>query len=409
MRVSTRRVVGTICVAALGAVASASTCENQDYLTGPTLDVPATSASAPVVHEVINPYDALTTVDFIVYNTGTTPMTVDISATTLALATDEAGDVASADTGDAGTGDTGSDVGSTADTGVRSLTVTGGGSTVGRFSARDLGTGISVSLEVSCVSATCDGHVDWVILLGQVGCRSNEDCAADEVCDEQGRTCVQEASGCSTVGGTPPWTALIALALLGLGTVRRRGSWAATAATVAVVVVIFAPSTASAQRSAFDRATAQLSVGTGVRTWTGKLADETKSGLSLNVIQAIQYRNLGFQLALGTTYYLTTQRAPPLSKGLQTYSLRLGPRFHLPIWVFQIYVDAEYERLGFISNSLVKLTGDELGFHALGGAGGFRWVPAPFFIDVRAGYTEVFGLNSGQISVALSVGLAGQM
>lgn len=407
-----------VCIAALAGLCTASTCENQDYLVGPTVAVPADKSQAPAAMEVSHPYDALTTVDYIVYNTGQSTMTVEVSATTLTLTTDQTADAGAADVG---TIFDGLDVGATPDTPVRvgetsgrTLTITPGGSTTGRFSARDLGTGISVSLEVACISSTCEGHVDWVILLGQVDCRSDEECAADEICDGDSRTCVEQSSGCSTPGGAPPWLALLVVLGLGAVAVGRRFISRRSAATLAVFIAVslglwLAPSTASAQRSIFDRATAQLSVGTGVRTWTGKLADDTKSGVALDVVQAIQYRNLGFQMSVGTTYFLTTQQAPPLSKGLQTYSLRLGPRLHLPIWIFQIYADVEYERLGIISNSLVRETGPGLSYHAAGAAGGVRWVPAPFFVDLRSGYTQVFGLESGQVSIGLSFGLAGQM
>jgi uncharacterized protein (TIGR03382 family) len=416
-----RRLLWALGVLLVAVLASASTCENQDYLTGPAVAVPTDKGMEPATAEISHPYDALTTVDYIVYNTGTAPMTVEVSATTLTLSTD---DTADATTRDVGGAFGGLDLGTAPEgpvtlgtTSGRTLTVTAGSTAVGRFSARDLGTGISVTLEVACISSTCDGRIEWVILLGQVECRSDEDCAADEICDSEGRTCVEQASGCSTVGGVPPTAALFfLLGLAAVHRIRRRGTRPSAlhkaAASVAVLIllgILLIPSQASAQRSVFDRATAQLSVGSGIRTWTGQLADDTKSGVSLNVVQGIQYRNLGFQLTIGTTYYLTTQQAPPLSKGLQTYSLRLGPRFYLPVWIFQIYADAEYERLGFISNSLVRVTGEQIGYHGVGAAGGFRWVPAPFFVDLRAGYTELFGLKSGQVSFALSVGLAGEM
>jgi hypothetical protein len=403
-------------VGVLAAVNTASTCENQDYLAAPSLVLPTSKDQPPSSLEITHPYDALTTVDYVAYNTGDTQMRVKLTATTLRLDGNEA------DEGDTGTDDTGSTdtdaiIAGAAD--EAEFTISPGKRVPGRFSAVKLGTGVSSTLEAECFSDTCEGYVEWVIILGEVECRSNQDCAADEICDEISRTCVESSTaGCATISGVPTGLFLIpGLCWLIIRRRRRQGHPPSrrsgfTCGLVALAVagtLSTAPATAHAQRAIFDQPTAQLSLGTGIKRFTGALGDLTKPGVSLEVVNAIQFRNLAFQMTVGTAYFLTDQGAPPLSKGLQTYSLKTGPRFSLPLWVFQIYAEVEYERFGLISNSLVTTTGNRLGYHAAGGGGGLRWVPAPFFLDARTGYNEIFGLDGGMFSVGFSVGLIGAM
>lgn len=79
--------------------------------------------------------------------------------------------------------------------------------------------------------------------------------------------------------------------------------------------------------------------------------------------------------AVGATYFLTNQNAPPFSKGLQSYFFQIGPRAFIPLGPVEIPIGVDYSRLGLASNTLVQITGIESGYNGLNVTTGvrFRW------------------------------------
>ncbi len=176
-----------------------------------------------------------------------------------------------------------------------------------------------------------------------------------------------------------------------------------------MAATLLAPGAAWAQRNDFNRASAQTSLGFGVRSWTGLLAEDSRTGITMDWSQSLQYRNLGARISVGTAFFLTDQEPPPSAKGMQTYSLTLGPRAILPWGSFRLFADVEYERLGVISNALVRQTGQDLSFNGLGAALGGQWLYGPVLISARASFTQVLEFDAGLLGFTLNLGLNGEL
>lgn len=328
----------------------------------------------------------------------------------------------------------------------RTLTLTQFGEwRAGRFGEDELQTGIGVKLslevicfdDLNCVPPTGSGEFEYTVLAKQYECRVDNDCASDQLCDTTLGRCVGRACGpqqdcpddqtcdedlcrcvdtglfCAVPPGQPmPWDAplWVALGLLGLVAARRRAAAAAAATAaaststlrrrprrallgalaLAAALAASAPDDAHAQRRTFDRPTSSLYAGAGTRFLVGRLGQRAGTGLELYFGQSLQYRYLGMRATIGTSYFLTNQIPPPLSRGLQLFSVRLSPRLIFPLWQLRLFFDVlEYERVGIISNALVRETGPDLHFNAIGGAAGIHWEPQPYLIvGVRTAYNH---------------------
>ena len=110
----------------------------------------------------------------------------------------------------------------------------------------------------------------------------------------------------------------------------------------------------------------------------------------------------------------SNQPPPPIARGLQFYSLRVGPRLNCSLYIagaqLRAFVDTEYEHVGVISNALIRYTGNEKNFNALGVGGGFFWIPRNFLVlGVRASYASLLSLDGGLSSISLQLGLLGDL
>ena len=146
----------------------------------------------------------------------------------------------------------------------------------------------------------------------------------------------------------------------------------------------------------------------GPRWFTGELAGVTKRGIGLNVDQELRWRYFGAAVQLGTRYHLTTQDPPPLSRELQVYSVAVGPRAYLDIGDVSLMASAEYQHVGLVSNSLVRVTGDRLNYGSAGGSIAARYTFSVVELGLRAGFHPVFGLDASLLSVDLTVRLSVQ-
>ncbi len=444
----------------LVALLQATTCDNQDYGELQTIPFAGKNGELVVSKTIFNSYAGRNAVDFTVENIGADPMMILISARTtqfvetemdvvedtvedmvmidLDLGLVDNSDVVEVIPDDVVEGDDGELADLTNPLGTRTRTINPGEIYVDRFSEDELSTGVTLIVEVQCLTSICDGVLEFVPLLGQVECRDDLDCSSDQICNDRVGRCIAAPvveEGCtqrpspapvSPTGFALTWLAGLAwtarrtyqshkranhaqrprASSLSTTPQRRLFFWCAIVATV--LALSAAPDRAWAGRGTFDQATSQFTAGTGTKIWTGKLAELASPGIALEFTQALQWRWISYQITIDTAYFLTNQQIPPLSRGLQTYSLRTGPRFVAPLGSFRAYLDTEYERLGVISNSLVKTTGPQLNYHGVGGSVGFGWVSS-FLAEIRGGYTHIFGLDSGLVTVEVRFGIIGKM
>ena len=318
--------------------------------------------------------------------------------------------------------------------------------------------------EVVCIPDGT-GVLEFTVIAAQRECLTSNDCADNQTCDTSlGRcvgiecgpdlscpnnqecdraTCRCNSSGClCDVGGDrhapmPAWGwALAALLALAAWTRRRReprreargapgrarllGVMLAASATCAVVGAASdaearCPFISSSHDRGFDRPGAILYGGSEYRFLTGAIGEDAGSGLGLYVGQALQYRWFAFKMTLGTSYFLTTQDPPPIARGLQIYSVRPGGRLQCAIGLSSFgslrpFFDVEYERVGIISNALVRQTGSDTAFNAFGGAVGVQYLPVPYFmIALRGSFAPFIDLQGGIASVGLTMGLVGNL
>lgn len=188
-----------------------------------------------------------------------------------------------------------------------------------------------------------------------------------------------------------------------------RNGAATVAALVAAVCTLTCQTEAQAQRATFGRPTVFVSVASGLHALTGQVGQDAGEGLGLEVAQALQYRYVGFNLSLGSVFFLTHQQPPPSAKGLEAYILRVGPRLIVPVRGLRVVADAEYVRLGVISNALVRDTGTSLEFNSVGGSVHAQWLLSRGVVGLRLSYAEFIELNGGMMSLSLELGALGSL
>lgn len=286
-----------------------------------------------------------------------------------------------------------------------------------RFTPQDLGVRESFVLALRCTG--CEVELDWVQSTVPRECYENDECVANWQCDQNLGRCVEcltnadcnegqicdvqrgrcdppdTTAGCSTTSSpTPRLPGSLVVVLIALVGARRRRIAAAALVAVSSLAV---PASASPPRAA-------ISVGTGPRLLTGPLGEDARRGIGFGIGQELRWRYVGAGIALGTSYFLTRQQGPPLSRQLQTYSVTIGPRAYLPIRWFEVTLGADYRRVGLVNNSLVRRTGTRLSFDAVGGSGGFRLRWEGLEVRLEGGFHTLLQNRSSMLSVDLSIG-----
>jgi uncharacterized protein (TIGR03382 family) len=250
----------------------------------------------------------------------------------------------------------------------------------------------------------------WVCLedFGRcVECESGADCEAEQTCSLQTNRCEPPASGgCQTAPQSNPlgFAAGVAIlfALLALVRRRRRAPRAMCAGLLAAGLLVGAPTDANAA----DPPRATFGLGVGPRWFTGDLAGVTKRGIGLSIDQELRWRHFGAAVQLGTRYHLTTQDPPPLSRELQVYTISAGPRGYFSVGDVSFTASAEYQHVGLVTNSLIRVTGTQLNYGSAGGSLGVRYSISALELGARAGFYPVFGLGGSLLSVDLTVRLS---
>ncbi len=340
-------------------------------------------------------------VDYVVRNVGPDPAAVEVVAL-----------VPSADFGD-GTGEIDPD-----DLVTRRVheAVGAGKIAENRFTAQNLGVRDAFRFGVRC--SGCEVELDWVYAsvprecfetsncpagwacdetLGRCAeCLVNADCNSDQRCNTESGRCdpPDTTAGCATAAPSGWLWGLLALGLV-WGSCRRR----CRAALPFALALLVVPATvrASPPRAA-------IALGAGPRVMAGALGSVTKRGIGLSVQQELRWRHIGASLALGTSYFLTTQTPPPFSRSFQTYGVTLGPRFYAPIRLFELVAGPDYRRLGTANNSLIRLTGTRTSFDAVGAVLGARFRWSGLEVRVEGGGHYIVALDTTMISVDLAVG-----
>ncbi|MEC9396913.1 MAG: hypothetical protein VX475_04830, partial [Myxococcota bacterium] len=100
------------------------------------------------------------------------------------------------------------------------------------------------------------------------------------------------------------------------------------------------------------------------------------------------------------------ESAPPYLRSFLTHSVMLGPHVYIPLWRdVELTLDVSYERLGLAANSLVGLTGLELGRHGGAASGRVRYTFAPIIAQLEVGYHLYPGFPGDMVSVTLMLGV----
>ncbi len=237
-----------------------------------------------------------------------------------------------------------------------------------------------------------------------VECLSAEDCNDDQSCDALQNTCTPEDAtpSCSTSPDGPSFLFLMIFVFLFFGW--RRGR--ATTGTPLLLTLFFVLFLATFSSSAFalPPPTPAISVGGGVRYFLGDLGNDTQRGIGLHIAQELRWRYVGAFVLLGTSFYQTTQDPPPFSRGLGTYTAAIGPRFFLAFGKNELALSADIRRIGFLSNSLVRVTGLENDFTAAAFGLGYRYHFEKVEIKLDASVAPFFSLPGSVLSFDISIG-----
>lgn len=418
-----RRRVGAVLIAMVACMllAVSTSCSDSFRRSGPsdqvsagTLCLPSSETCPNAKRLVRDDVVGTNQIDYELSNLGDVKTTVRLRVLTPSTATE---DVA--------------DAGDTAGGGTSTLVeierqIESNSSVTGRLSRTQLTTRDVLVLTISCDE--CDAELDYAFTNEPLECGTDEDCTGPWVCLENSGRCVEcesseqcdpeqtcsqqtnrceppSTGGCSTPGPAAPTWPWIAVAAFMLVALVRRASLSA-ALIGAVFLTIASPVALPSTAEAAEPPRATFGMGIGPRWFTGELGSVTKRGIGLNVDQELRWRHFGAAVQLGTRYHLTTQQPPPLSRELQVYTVAAGPRAYFAVGDVSLMATAEYQHVGLVSNSLVRLTGSRLNYGSAGGSIAARYTFSFVELGLRAGFHPVFGLDGSLVSVDLTVRLA---
>lgn len=209
-------------------------------------------------------------------------------------------------------------------------------------------------------------------------CLSSTDCNTDQTCDTIRGRCTPEDTTPSTCS-TSSHPASLLLSLLGLFFFtrrRKRKPKAVTSLTISRLLFIFSFLLFSIVLSTNINASPPrtgISLGTGTRYLLGELGNDTKRGIGIYLAQELRWRHFGMNIELGTSFFQTTQTPPPFSRGLMTYTAAIGPQLFWALGRHELTGGVDIRRIGFLNNSLVRVTGTKTNFTAIGANIGYRF------------------------------------
>lgn len=281
-------------------------------------------------------------------------------------------------------------------------------------------------------SEPCRASLEYTYMTEPVACDNDDDCRGDRLCNDRTGTCVvclddgdcgdeqschsqsgrclpPTSGGCSQTPAAPAPLPIVAFIGLGLVPWRRMrdtrsGGEAINAILgIALVAAVLAGMPSDARARAPD---STFSLSTGPRFVTGPLGSDVKRGIGAELHQALRWRHGGVDFWIETSYFVTTQEAPPLTRELQVFGFGGGPRAYVPIGSFELMAGAGYQRVGFGPNALVERTGPEANYHTVGGTVGVGYHFSPFVIRTDAQYFPIIGAEGAVLSVNVSFGVS---
>lgn len=327
---------------------------------------------------------------------------------------------------------------------------------IDRFTADELGREARLWFSVSCAEdggASCDLVTQYVLLIDPLECITREDCLSGWDCDaERGRCleCIEGENMCATgqtcelgrctpplqsscqVGSSgsspaPPLSWLIsAMALMALSyrahrrrantRKRQRGS-SLMRSVICVAALLYAPALQAQQTSA-----AELTVGSGVRVWTGEAGKRLRAGLGFELEQDLfLYRapkflwidgwtpRLGLGVKMGAFTFVGTDQSATtaLNRSHQNYPFEVGLRVRQRLWR-ELYVKlaTNYVRMGVGGSALLELTGLQRTFHGAGASLRVGYLFEPVVIEAELGYKRIVGIEGDVLGLSIKVGVS---
>lgn len=308
-----------------------------------------------------------------------------------------------------------------------------------RFPATEVFTPNDLRISLTCRPAEADGdcalEADYVLSTETLQCRSDEDCRGDRLCngtigkcvectsDEQcdrdqscyepnGRCLPRKGGGCTTAPhGAPnvPSGLLLAAGLLVLVALLRRSGHrpgrASSGALLLAALLGAAPLAAPSEARA-DTPVSVLSIGGGPRFVTGNLGGSLHPGFGAEIRETLRSRWVGGTAWIEAAYFLTRQAPPPLTRETTIFGFGIGPRGFIPIGDLEITYGAGYRRVGFAPNTLIRQTGADSNFNAVGGTLGVSYRFDRIELRIDGSFAPIIEVPASLLTINLSIGLA---
>lgn len=319
---------------------------------------------------------------------------------------------------------------------------------VDRFTADELGREARLWFSVSCDEGEddvtgCDLVTQYVLLIDPLECITREDCLSGWECDaERGRCleCLPGENMCATGQScelgrcTPPLQSscqvgsaetpggwfwwLVGVWLLAMMQNRRlrRRLWLMST-LVCVAALLYAPGVQAQQTSA-----AELTVGSGMRLWTGEAGERLKPGLGFELEQDLfLYRSprflwvenwtprLGLGVKMGAFTFVGTEQSATtaLNRSHQNYPFAVGLRVRQRLWrELYVKVAANYVRMGVGGSALLGLTGLQRTFHGGGASLRVGYLFEPVVFEAELGYERIAGIDGDVLGLSIKVGVS---
>ena len=309
-----------------------------------------------------------------------------------------------------------------------------------RLLPSELGRDASIRVQLGCTPTTsCELDMEYVLVVEPVECTAKEDCPSGWECDtdkglcaeciageqednctddqtcQLGRCTPPQQTSCQSAPGDAPAAPSLMLLVMLIGIVFSRASAGrgderpraprllAVMLTVAVVLL------GGQSQALAAEPRAELSIGAGPRFFTGEVGAQTSRGLGISVGQELRVKYFGAGIDLSAATFVARpveESAPPYLRSFLTHSVMIGPHAYIPLWRdVELTLDVSYERLGLAANSLVGLTGLELGRHGGAASGRVRYTFAPIIAQLEVGYHLYPGFPGDMVSVTLMFGV----
>lgn len=271
----------------------------------------------------------------------------------------------------------------------RALTVPASEELITRFTGTTVGVGDQLALRASCEEPTdCEAMLRISTALESLDCRTEGDCGGNQECTTEG-FCVRESSGgCQS---SPSGSSHVLLGLMVLAFFVHRGRWRAGVTGLLFAAVVFASLPARPAHAQQDVQEPRFAVFVLPTLETGHLlgnaGELTSWSLGGGLRQGLRFERVSTWLRLQGDAYLTYQDAPPLSRGMRSFTLGLGAAYNLRFDAFRTGVFVEYASVSLGGNPLTETLGARRQHHAPGTGFTVAWLPSsPLVFEVSVAW-----------------------